>query len=214
MLTQGRARVAHVEHRRGPSIPVPMPFHVLVITVLLGAVLISLTSAPRAASQPPATLSEAIGFLAREKTIGESGASLLKTLKPEIANREYWDGFRKYADAKAKFDEVIAQLKTELASDASPQPSPRFQEKVQVAAEERIAFTSYVDALVEKHTAGTKAVLWAVIFTTVAELLPSLTDAVVKIWQEYRQASAERRQEITRLLADVTWRPFTEIEAI
>ena len=162
----------------------------------------------------PTTLSEAIGFLAREKTVGESGVAILKSLKSEITRMEYLQGFKQYAQAKAKFDGVIRQLEAEFTQEDSPQTSTDLQHALQAAAEERITFTKSIDQLVEKQTVGGKAVPFVAIFTTVAALLEPLTNSVIKIWQEYRQASTERRQEIQRQLQDVTWRPFNDIEAI
>ena len=42
-------------------------------------------------------------------------------------------------------------------------------------------------------------------------VLPSLSDAGIKVWQEYRKAKEEERKEIKKDLDNLKWKAFDEI---
>ncbi len=46
----------------------------------------------------------------------------------------------------------------------------------------------------------------------IAEVLPSLSDAGIKVWQEYRKAKEEQRKEIKKELDNLKWKEFDELK--
>ena len=176
--------------------------------------LVSLFSLDTAhAIESPTTYPEAIGFFAQEKTIGETGAALLKAFKEKMAMGDYVGGVQRYARAKAAFDGLIRQLDAEAGEVKDRANSEKFQAALQQAAEARIAFTNYVDTTLAQQLKGSKFP-YDVIFGAVAELLPKLVDAWNKIWDARRQVEEARKQEVRRQLHSVIWQPFNDIEAI
>ena len=163
--------------------------------------------------QAPLTYSEAIGFFAQEKTIGESGAALLKTNRQKIGEGNFARGVQRYSLAKAAFDGLIRQLDAEAGDARAQANSERFQQGLRQAAESRIAFTNDVEATLGPKLKGTKSP-FTVVFETVGELLPKLVDAWSKLWDERRQAQQDRIQEVRRQLDAVTWRAFNAIETV
>jgi len=184
---------------------------------LIGGVLLAVCGssfeATAQALDSPSTFPEAIGFFAQEKTIGESGAALLKMFREKITMGEYARGAQNYAKAKAAFDGLIRQLDAEAGDAHAQANSERFQAALRQAAEARIAFTNDVETTLGPNLKGTR-VPFDVLFQTVGELLPKLADAWNKIWDARRQAQKDRIAEVRRQLDAVTWRPFNDIEAI
>jgi hypothetical protein len=184
-----------------------------VFACLIGLIHLSPFNATAQAIESPSTYPEAIGFFAQEKTIGESGAALLKTFREKMAIGDYVGGVQRYAKAKAAFDGLIRQLDAEAGEVQDRANSERFQMALRQAAEARIAFTQYVEATLGPKLEGTKFP-FVVIFETVAELLPKLVDAWNQLWDARRQAQHARIQEVRRQLDTVTWRPFNDVETI
>jgi hypothetical protein len=188
-------------------------YRVSVLGCLVGLLNLSSFNGSAQAIDSPSTYPEAIGFFAQEKTIGESGAALLKTFREKMAMGDYVGGVQRYAKAKAAFDGLIHQLAAEAGEVQDRANSERFQEKLREAAEARIAFTSYVETTLGPKLEGTRFP-FTVIFETVAEILPKLVDAWNKLWDARRQAQEARKQEVRQELDAVAWRPFNDIEAI
>jgi hypothetical protein len=112
--------------------------------LLLGCALASIALRPSRAEQPTssneATLGKAVGVLAHEKSAAEQYAAILATVgKSDIAL--YVRGIQLYADAKAEFDALIAELKFDLNTGKDPARSALFNGALQGAAEKRVAFT-------------------------------------------------------------------------
>ena len=91
------------------------------------------------------TLSDAIGFLKHEKSAAEQYGVILFTVARNDAG-VYVRGIRLYADAKAEFDGLIAELRFDLLNGQDPAISAKFNDALKEAAEKRIAFTSFVSA--------------------------------------------------------------------
>ena len=108
-------------------------------SILLIAVLISWNATALAASSPGYTHGEIMRTLAEEKTLGEQGASLLNQYAKDN-QALYVQGIMLYAQAKAKFDGLIEQLKADLVDGRRPDKSPGFEEALQRAVEQRKAF--------------------------------------------------------------------------
>jgi hypothetical protein len=167
-------------------------------------------SPPGATAQPaPATYSDAVQFLGHEQSAAEQYAVILDRFGKNDAKR-YVQGITRYAEAKADFDGLIEALKTDLIEGRDPSSSPRLGEKLQVAAEKRIAFTTFVADDVVGSTEGGKGLLPDVI-GVVPALIKALTEAGISIWKEYRAAGKERRDAIRDELDHLKWKSFADI---
>ena len=121
----------------------------------------------------------------------------------------YVRGIRLYADAKAEFDGLIAELKFDLQDGQDPAKSAKFTEALKQAAEKRVAFTSFVSAEIDKLP-GARPGLPDVI-QAVPELVKAITDAGLSIWSAFRQARKESRDAILNELDHLEWRSFAEL---
>src|SRR5262249_47330964 len=126
---------------------------------LLGLLVAGLGNRP-AKSEEPAPSSEvalgrAVGVLTHEKSAAEQYAVILATAgKSDTAL--YLRGIALYADAKAEFDALIAELKFDLTTGQDPAHSAVFTSALQGAAQKRIAFTSFVSHEVVDKLSGAK----------------------------------------------------------
>jgi len=154
--------------------------------------------------------SEAIGFFAKEKSLAKSYAEIIVEFKKE--NIDYYGkGVLLYANAKAEYDGLIEQLKANLIRDEELGGSPDFQAKLKKAAETRVAFTSFVSDKFIRDDPQRKNPLILAAIATVPELIDALNKVGKSIWQEYRNVSRERKQEIINLLNTNKWKQFHEI---
>src|SRR4051794_37342681 len=95
-------------------------------------------AAHRARAQPaqsagPSSLSEAVRFLAHQKSAAEQYAIILATAGKDDPAR-YVRGIQLYADAKADFDALIAEFRFPLHGGGDPAASSRFRQALQDAA--------------------------------------------------------------------------------
>jgi len=97
------------------------------------------SNAQQAAPSSDAMLAAAVGRLAYEKSAAEQYAVILATVGKSDTAR-YVRGIRLYADAKAKFDAMIAELKFDLTTGQDPARSAVFTGALQAAADKRVAF--------------------------------------------------------------------------
>jgi hypothetical protein len=154
------------------------------------------------------SLPEAMRFLAHEKSAAEQYAVILSTVAKNDAAL-YVRGIQLYADAKAEFDGLIAQLRIELQTGQEPATSAKFNLTLNGAAEKRIAFTSFVSGEVEKLQ-GARPGLEDLI-QVVPDLVKAITEAGLSIWKVFREARHERRDAILNELELLQWRPFAEL---
>jgi hypothetical protein len=98
-----------------------------------------------------------------------------------------------YANAKAEFDALIAELKFDLTTGKDPAQSAKFT--LQRAAEKRVAFTSFVSQEVVYKFRGARPGLPELI-NVVPELVKAITDAGLSIWKAYRDTGKDRRDAI------------------
>lgn len=151
------------------------------------------------------SLPGAMRFLTHEKSAAEQYAVILSTVgKNDTAL--YVRGIALYADAKAEFDGLIAELRIELQTG---QESAKFNQALKGAAEKRIAFTSFVSSEVDKLQ-GARPGLEDLI-QVVPDLVKAITEAGLSIWKAFRGARKERRDAILNELELVQWRPFAEL---
>jgi hypothetical protein len=167
------------------------------------------SEAERATAPDEPALSEAIRFLAHEKSAAEQYAVILATVgKTDTA--QYVRGIQLYADARAEFDALIAELKFDLNTGQEPARSARFTGALQKAAEKRVAFTSFVSHEVVDKFKGARPGLPDLI-NAVPELVKAITESGLSIWKAYRDNGKERRDAILNELEHLEWRPFSEL---
>jgi hypothetical protein len=154
------------------------------------------------------SLPEAMRYLAHEKSAAEQYAVILSTVAKNDAAL-YVRGIELYADAKAEFDGLIAELRIELQTGQEPAKSVKFNQALRGAAEKRIAFTSLVSSEVDKLQ-GARPGLEDLI-QVVPDLVKAITEAGLSIWKAFREARHERRDAILNELALLEWRPFAQL---
>jgi hypothetical protein len=165
-------------------------------------------ASPRAEQTGPGSLADAIGLFGREKSAAEQYGVILITIakdKPGL----YVRGFRLYADAKAEFDGLLAELRYDLESSQDPAKSTKFNDALAESAKKRIAFTSFVSGEIDKLP-GARPGLPDVI-GAVPQLVKAITDAGLSIWKAFRDAQKESRDAILNELDHLQWRPFSQL---
>ena len=128
--------------------------------------------------------------------------------KADIAR--YVRGIQLYADAKAEFDAMIAELKFDLTTGQDPTRSTVFSGALQQAAEKRVAFTSFISREIVDKLKGAKPGL-PVVIEAVPDLVKAITESGPSIWKAFRDASKERRDAILTEVNHLQWRSFEEL---
>ena len=163
------------------------------------------------AQQPTteAMLASAVRVLTHEKSAAEQYAVILATVgKSEPAR--YVRGIQLYAEAKADFDALVAELKFDLTTGQDPLHSAVFNGSLQPAAEKRIAFTSFVSHEIVDKIPGARPGLPEVI-TAVPDLVKSISEAGLAIWKAFHDAGKERRDAILNEVDHLQWRSFGDL---
>lgn len=174
-----------------------------------------LTGAFPAGASQGTSLAEAIAYLKKEQSLAESYAGLLKGVgKPDVAT--YAQGIQRYAEAKAGFDGLLEQLLAALRQREPPDTSPAFQQKLELAAKRRVAFTEFISQeVLSKVPEGTRslAAILAIpgVIGSVTELAKGLKDAGGTVWQGYRQRGEQARAALVSQLEALRWKPFQDI---
>jgi hypothetical protein len=180
--------------------------------LLLGCALASIALRPSRAQQPTSSneaLGKAVGVLAHEKSAAEQYAVILATVgKSDTAL--YVRGIQLYADAKAEFDALIAELKFDLNTGQDPARSAVFNGALQGAAEKRVAFTSFVSHEVVEKVSGARPGLPDVI-NAVPELGKAIRESGLSIWSVFHDAGKERRDAILSEVDQLRWQSFADL---
>ena len=181
--------------------------------LLLGFALASFAGGPACAQQrapsTDAALATAVGFLTREKSAAEQYAVILATAG-KLDKAVYLRGIQLYADAKADFDAMIAELKFDLTTGQDPANSAVFTGALQGAAQKRIAFTSFVSREVVDKVKGAKPGLPGLI-EAAPELVKAITESGLSIWKAFRDSGKERRDAILSEVDQLRWRSFADL---
>lgn len=178
-------------------------------TLPVAAPIVAYGSAEQPALSGEAALAKAIGVLAREKSAAEQYAVILATVgRSDVAL--YVRGIQLYADAKAEFDGMIAELKFDLTTGEDPAHSAAFTGALQGAAQKRIAFTSFVSREVIDTIKGARPGLPDVIGTA-PELIKTITESGLSIWRAFHDAAKERRDAILTEVSQLQWRSFSDL---
>lgn len=166
-------------------------------------------NAEESAPSNEAVLSKAIGILTHEKSAAEQYAIILATVaKSDVAT--YVRGIQLYAEAKAEFDAMIAELKFDLTTSQDPANSAVFTGALQGAAQKRIDFTSFVSSEVVDKLKGARPGL-PVVIAALPELVKTFTDSGLAIWKAFHDASKERRDAILAEVNQLQWKSFNDL---
>lgn len=156
---------------------------------------------PKPTPQIPAEISYGIEIIGKQKSRCVQWAKKVKSDYSKNTG-QHQEANSLYIDAKAAFDGWIDQLKFGLTVNAIFNESERYKASLLEASEQSEAFLKYVKSLPLYQT---KSKFFIV------DVLPSLTEAGIKLWEEYRKARKERREEIKRELDNLKWPDFGKI---
>lgn len=149
----------------------------------------------------PPYISDGIQKIAEARSKCEQWGSIVKK-DFSRDSKEHQKTNALYINAKAAFDGWIDRLKFDLTADADITNSDTYKKALEEASEKSNAFVKYVTEL--HQSTKTKSFI--------AEVLPSLSDAGIKVWQEYRKAKEEQRKEIKKELDNLKWKEFDELK--
>lgn len=152
--------------------------------------------------------SEAVRILAREQSLAESHAGILKEFGRKNIEK-YAHGIMLYAEAKADFDGLIEQMRTQMITGQPMEESEPYKKIMTAAAEKRIAFTNFVSKQITIDEPGKKSL--PVVFTAAAQLIPVLVDAGKAVYEEYRKAKEQEKKDILDQLSALKWKSFEKI---
>ena len=180
----------------------------------LAACAVLLLATPVSAGAEEIGWPQAVDRLAREKTLAEACASILKTFA-DGAPMARVQGERLYARAAADVAGLVRLFSADLASGRSPADLPELRQRLEAVPRQRQALCRQVDAAVgtalrrQLGRAGAAALLLA----GSSDAAPSMDDAVVRIWQAYRAADQGGRATIVARIEAVRWLDYANIPA-
>jgi hypothetical protein len=181
-------------------------------TLAACAALLLATSVPAVAEE--IGWPQAVEQLAREKTLAEACASILKTFA-DGAPMARVQGERLYARAAADMDGLVRLFIADLASGRPPADLPELRQRLEAVPRQRQALCRQVDAAVgtalrqQPGRAGAAELLAA----GSSDAAASMNDAAVRISQAYRDADQVGRATIVARIEAVRWLDYAEIPA-
>lgn len=156
-----------------------------------------------------ASLGDAVGRLAEQKTLAESHGTLLKQ---HVADQSALiDGQRLYDEARAKFDALIRQLVLDLTRASEPKDSAELRRALDDAIARRVAFSELVSERLPDREGARDALGIGDAAKAVAEVVNTLIQAAVDIWKEHRRGNELKQETIRNQVEATRWRPFDEL---
>jgi hypothetical protein len=186
---------------------VPPP-HLRLLTWFTRIAVVALVSALASKGIVAQDTSDGIRVMAREKSLAEQFLVIMNDFGQKDIG-QYAKGVALYAEAKADFDGLIAELEHELEQARPPDQSERFEAALKDAVAKRVAFTSFVTDTLIPHTEGAQKGIAGDFIKGGADLVKALTDAGIAIWREFRSGGEARRKEIMQELESLRWPQFT-----
>jgi hypothetical protein len=157
---------------------------------------------------------QAVARLAREKTLAEACASILKTFADGRPMARV-QGERLYGRAQADVNGLVRLIIADLASERAPAERPELRHLLEVVPRQRQALCDHVDAAVGREVAeqlgGTGAA--ALLAQGTSESTGSIADVAVRIRQAYREADPAARATIVARIEAVRWLPYAAVPA-
>lgn len=146
---------------------------------------------------------EAVARLARERTLAETCAGLLKKYGEKAKQARL---SMTYNEARAEYDGVIAGLVVALARKGQPETLPDLQARLQRGFDKREEFCRSVDPLVPKPH-NEKGPIAEIVEGAVKPLI----DGLVAIWSRTRDDDALTRKTIQSQLEGTSWLAFDKV---
>lgn len=106
-----------------------------------------------------------------------------------------------YINAKVKSDKWLDILMIDLQMGGKP--SKLYNSSLEEAAKKTIKFVNYVEGLFPQEKA---------VPLTIGELIGSLTDAGIKIWETWRKAGREEKEKMITEIRSRKWPNFGDIK--
>jgi hypothetical protein len=150
-----------------------------------------------------------VRVLGQEKTNSEEMARLLHTYARGKASKEA-EGIKLYAMARAAFDGLIEELKSDLDRAQSPTASTDLDRVVRAAVDHSHAFAAYVDGVIPQEGRTKGLIDIAGILKGGAELFKSLVDGGLAIWDKFHERDSEQKDRIRTQLDHLRWKSFAE----
>jgi hypothetical protein len=152
--------------------------------------------------------------LAREKTLAEACASVLKTFAGDAPMARV-QGERLYARAQADMNGLVRLVIAALASERAPAERPELRHLLEAVPRQRQALCDHVAAAVgtalrdQPEHAGAADLLEE----GRSESAGSIADVAVRIRQAYRTADPAARATIVARIEAVRWLPYAAVPA-
>ncbi len=190
----------------------------MIVERVLPIIILMLLVYGNAVSAQDGEFAAAVGTMKREQTLGEANAGLLKTFaKNDIAVMVR--GIRLYARVQADLNSFIETLYAELIVHGEPEQSEDYAAILQQAANQRMAFTEFVEEKIlsqsEEGSRSMAAVLGSGdLIAGIAELVTALKDAGLDIWQAFQNADEKQQKQILDQLDSLKWRSFDQVPTL
>jgi hypothetical protein len=156
----------------------------------------------------------AVDQLAREKTLAEACASILKTFVGDAPMARV-QGERLYARAQADMDGAVRLIIADLASEGAPAERPELRHLLGAVPRQRQALCDHVAAAAgaalreQAGRAGAADLLEEGRSTSAG----SIADVAVRLRQAYRAADPAARATIVARIEAVRWLPYAAVPA-
>lgn len=160
-----------------------------------------------ALAKPPEDLSKNIEIIQRQKSSAEGLAQMLKKAydKKEISNFDLQKGEMLYLEAKSAFDGWIRKLQFNLKRRGPVELSQEDNKSIEEAVKKSETFKNYVRQSLPGSRGG------PVVVVAIATLIKPVTEAIIKILQEFKKGDRQERERIIQQLGELQWKSFNEI---
>jgi hypothetical protein len=169
---------------------------VLTIVLVVGG--IAFTARGSLSESQKRTLSEAAAEIGKLKSEAEQWAHRIKG-DYNKGSQQYETSYNKYIEAKAGTDAWLDRFSIDLTARRDISSSKEYQTALDEASGKGEDFLRYARALYPQSDKS-----------AIVDLLTPLTDVGLKIWKEFRTASAENIEEVKKAILTLKWRPFDE----
>jgi hypothetical protein len=155
---------------------------------------------------------QAVDLLAREKTLAEGCAALLKSFADDAPMARV-QGQRLYARAKADMDGLIGLLIADLARERPLAAARELRQRLDVVAAQRRTLCRQTDAAVGMALSQHSARAGDRLADGSGDALSPVIEAAVQIWQAYRAADQAGRAAIISRIEAARWLAYAELPA-
>ena len=156
----------------------------------------------------------AVDRLAREKTLAEGCASILKTFG-DHAPMARVQGQRLYARAKADMDGLIGLLLVDLANQRPLADASELRHRLEAVVAQRQTLCRHVDVAVgtalRQHSGRTSAA--DLLAEGTGDAPSCLIESIAQIWRAYGAADQGERAAIIARIGAMRWLEYTQLPA-